>query len=195
MRTYLAKLSLSSLVLLALAACGSPITPNDTNPSANPSANPSGSPSTAPSSAPSSPPAAGGSFAYIGLNADKVVSGALVQSDKVNDLHFSYTHTFSSEAEIESIQVLKSVDGVITAGIGWSTKAGGLWVLGVEANGKSLNQSYVDSLGSFSGTVKFDFYGSQSGVESYSLADSGAEYTLEIKLKGQETPIRLKDTI
>lgn len=201
MHTHFARLSLTSLMLLALAACGTPTDPNTTHPSPTPSTSPSNSPTpsasptTTPSTTPSSTPAAGDGFAFVGLDADKVMSGALVQSDKVNDLHFSYTHTFSSAAEVESIQILKSVNGFVNPGIGWSSKSASLWVLGAEANGKALNQSYATSLGSFSGTVRFDFYGSQSGVETYRLADPGTEFTLEIKLKGQADPLRVKTTL
>lgn len=191
----MSKLMLPCLCLALMACTPTPTEPGPSGPprpSASVSSNPSSNPSTGPSSNPGS---TSGSFVYLGLNADKVMSGAMVKADGVNDLHFSYTHNFASESEVESIRIVRLDNGIPNNGIGWSTVTGNLWILGIEANGNTVNQTYLSPVGKFNGSVKFDFYGSQSGVESYGIATPGTAYQLEIKLSGETEAIKLQATL
>ncbi|HEY9838900.1 MAG: hypothetical protein ACAI44_02910 [Candidatus Sericytochromatia bacterium] len=143
-----------------------------------------------PSATPTANPAPATGFAYLGLDADKVMSGAEVKPDGKKDLHFVYTHTFAKETTVKSILVFVSKDGVSVANAGWNTQPGGFWVLGVDANGASLLSKQVPDLNKkFSGTVRFDMYGSQAGAEGFGLTKSGTEYTIHI------TPVAQAGTV
>lgn len=113
-------------------------------------------------------------FVYLGKYIDKTLSGNIVKKDNINDLHFRYYHKFDKEVEIKSIKLNSS------SNFTWETNKGTNWILAVEINNKLVNTNKLDSLGKFSGELKFDFYASDSGADTFKLTLPSTEYILEI---------------
>lgn len=127
-------------------------------------------------------------FVYLGKHIDKTLSGNIVKKDNINDLHFRYHHNFDKEVEIKSVKLVSS------SNFTWETNKGSNWILAVELNDKSINNQKLDTLGKFLGELKFDFYASDSGADTYKLTVPSTEYTLEIIyiLDGNENKIEKK---
>jgi hypothetical protein len=143
--------------------------------------NPSNSSSPVSSSNPSSPTTSNSEFKYVGQSLDKTSSGAAVVADGKNDMQFSYSHNFTSEVEVKEITITRLESGKPYGVAGWTSSLNKYWVLAVEANEKMINTSKGISLGKLVGNVNFNFYGSESGAESFNLKMTGTEYQLDIK--------------
>jgi hypothetical protein len=123
-----------------------------------------------------------GEFKFVGQTVDKASSGANITTDGKNDFQFSYVHNFSSEVELKEVTISRIENGKPYGLAGWSTSpTRTYWALGVEVDGKMLNQGKTLSLGKLSGNKTFNLYGSEAGAESFNLKNAGTEYQLDFK--------------
>jgi hypothetical protein len=104
------------------------------------------------------------SFSWVGRNEDKVGINGQGTPNGRKDHCFHLVLNLPSPTEIISIELHSTTpDKKISEALVNST-TGPRWILGVFQNGKQLNQSYVKTLGNFSGKSDFYLYGD---AESY----------------------------
>lgn len=105
-------------------------------------------------------------LAWQGLDADKVGhENTDGQPDGRPDQHLRLSLTLDSPQEIVSIALHHTDDqGIVKPqNQHWSSRDAQFPVLGVETNGRRLNQSHAPSLGQFSGNVAFDLFAADYG--------------------------------
>lgn len=105
-------------------------------------------------------------LAWQGLDADKVGHETKDgQPDGRPDQHFRLFLTLESPQEIVSIALYATDDqGIVTPqDHHWSSRDAEFSILGVETEGRRLNQSHVSSLGQFSGNIVFDLFTADYG--------------------------------
>jgi hypothetical protein len=104
------------------------------------------------------------SFSWIAKDTDRVSEGTSGRADGRKDGHFKAQLSIPAQAEISSIAIYSANDaGTPAGGQIWHTSNTSYWVLGVDKNGSQLNGAHIASLGTHSGTVDFDLFGSDSG--------------------------------
>lgn len=102
-------------------------------------------------------------LAWAGQDEDRTGSGQ-VKPDGGKDAHFRVTLTLPSTMEVRSLGIFSATsEGTPAGGQVWHSANGGYWLAAVFRNGNALHQTYVASLGQFSGEVILDVYCSDSG--------------------------------
>lgn len=138
-------------------------------------------PVTPPVSPPAPPPAVESAQAAVMPDSrliDRMGTGGW-GADATKDGHLRLTLTLPTPVEVRAIELI-TVDelGNASGPSRWSTSSAANWLLGVERNGVALNQTYVPSLGTQSGTQTLELFANDNSAFQNAATRFGVLITL-----------------